>query len=412
MSVLNINDGVQFDESVSGIEYRTHEAFTGSKFDNNDEIRISIQNQDSYTLPCESFIYLEGRLTKSNGNAVENTKFINNAFSHLISEIRYLINGVEIDKTRNVGYTSYLKGIASFSKSESSRYGNSGWGENNFYDFIANDGSFNIIIKLSLLMGFFEDYRKVLLNCKQELVLIRSQNDSNCILTTPVAAAAPGGQPTIENIKVTISKLNWRMPYVNVADQSRLKLLGILQADKPILLGFRSWNMFEKPLLPTNKIEWQVQTTTNLEKPRFVLLALQNNGRNHVLKNANTFHASKIRNVKLHLNGKNFPYDNLNLDTAKNKIAMLYEMYANFREQYYEKECSPYFTISEFLEKSPIVVIDCSKQNDSVKSGAVDVRLEIEADENFPDGTIAYCLIIHDRIVEYTPLTNLVRLHV
>ena len=87
-------------------------------------------------------------------------------------------------------------------------------------------------------------------------------------------------------------------------------------------------------------------------------------------------------------------------------------MYANFREQYYEKECSPYFTISEFLEKSPIVVIDCSKQNDSVKSGAVDVRLEIEADENFPDGTIAYCLIIHDRIVEYTPLTNLVRIYV
>jgi hypothetical protein len=46
MNILSVNAALQFDESVSGIEYRTHEAFTGSKFENNDEIRIPIQNQD------------------------------------------------------------------------------------------------------------------------------------------------------------------------------------------------------------------------------------------------------------------------------------------------------------------------------------------------------------------------------
>jgi len=412
MNILSVNAALQFDESVSGIEYRTHEAFTGSKFDNNDEIRIPIQNQDSYTLPSESFIYIEGKLTKNDGKtAVANTKLVNNAFSHLISEIRYLLNGIEIDKTRNVGYSSFLKGITSFSQNDARRLNNSGWSESDFYEDIADDGSFNIILPLNMLMGFFEDYRKILLNCKQELIIQRSANDLNSILTTPAAGEA--GQQVLEKSKITITKLNWRMPYVDVADKSRLKLLDILQSDQPLLLGFRSWRMYEKPLLSTSeKIDWQVQTSTHLERPRYVILALQKNGKNKANENVNVFHNSKLRNVKLYLNGKNFPYDNLNLDMNKKRVAVLYEMYVRFRESYYFKEISPYYNISDFLSKAPIFVIDCSKQNEAIKSGSVDVRLEIEAENAFPEGTTAYCLILHDRVVEYTPLSSTVRVHV
>ncbi|KYN22674.1 hypothetical protein ALC57_04920 [Trachymyrmex cornetzi] len=58
---------------------------------------------------------------------------------------------------------------------------------------------------------------------------------------------------------------------------------------------------------------------------------------------------------------------------------------------------------------SPFVIIDCSRQNESVKSGTVDVRLDFECKENVPANTTAYCLIIHDRVVQYNPLTNVVR---
>jgi hypothetical protein len=80
----------------------------------------------------------------------------------LISDIRYLLNGIEIDKTRNVGYSSFLKGITSFSQNDARRINNSGWSENDFFEDIADNGSFNIILPLNMLMGFFEDYRKIL----------------------------------------------------------------------------------------------------------------------------------------------------------------------------------------------------------------------------------------------------------
>lgn len=62
-SILNIGQDIQYDNSIMKLEYRSYAPFLNS-FNNNDEIRISIQNQDLYILPSESFIYVEGRLLK------------------------------------------------------------------------------------------------------------------------------------------------------------------------------------------------------------------------------------------------------------------------------------------------------------------------------------------------------------
>lgn len=59
--------------------------------------------------------------------------------------------------------------------------------------------------------------------------------------------------------------------------------------------------------------------------------------------------------------------------------------------------------------KCPLFVIDCSKQDDTIKSGPIDVRIEFETDENIPNKTSTYCLISHDCHIVYTPLTGSVR---
>jgi len=62
-----------------------------------------------------------------------------------------------------------------------------------------------------------------------------------------------------------------------------------------------------------------------------------------------------------------------------------------------------------FLLTGPLVIIDCLRQNKSIKSTTVDVRIEFDCKENVPANTTAYCLILHDRVVEYCPLSNVVR---
>ncbi len=106
-------------------------------------------------------------------------------------------------------------------------------------------------------------------------------------------------------------------------------------------------------------------------------------------------------NVKLFLNSQYYPYSNLNLNIVQNQYAVLYDMYANFQSAYYGKDPEPLLKRSDFIQKIPLIVIDCSKQNESLKNAPVDVRLELESRNNFPANTAAYCLIIHDRIIQY-----------
>jgi len=42
---------------------------------------------------------------------------------------------------------------------------------------------------------------------------------------------------------------------------------------------------------------------------------------------------------------------------------------------------------------------DCSRQNESIKSVIVDIRIEFDYKENVPANTTVYCLIIYDRVV-------------
>ena len=84
-------------------------------------------------------------------------------------------------------------------------------------------------------------------------------------------------------------------------------------------------------------------------------------------------------------------------------------MYANFQKTYYTKDPQMLLTKTEFIGNEPLIVIDCSRQNESLKSAPVDVRIEFETKNNFPDNTTAYCLILHDRIVQYNPINGDVR---
>lgn len=181
---------------------------------------------------------------------------------------------------------------------------------------------------------------------------------------------------------------------------------------KQIQVPFRSWSVFEYPLLPTSQMQtWTIKTSSQFEKPRHVILAFQTNRKYQDDKNMSQFDHCNISNVKLFLNSENYPYENLNLNIKNNHYAVLYDMYTQFQKVYYDQDAisHPLLNRADFINKAPLIVLDCSKQNDSLKTAPVDVRLEFEASENFPDQTTAYCLIIHDRIVEYNPISNSVK---
>ncbi|XP_043468121.1 uncharacterized protein LOC122502240 [Leptopilina heterotoma] len=268
---------------------------------------------------------------------------------------------------------------------------------------VTNDaGYFDVNIPLSMIIGFAEDYRKIVVNAKHELILTRSRTDLNAVVNIGAAER--------EEFKILINKVEWLIPYLMVNDRQKIELLKFIEKDSLITMSFRSWDLYEYPMIPaTQKHVWTVKTSTQVEKPRYVNLGFQTNRKEDQGRYANLFDACNLHNVKLFLNSQYYPYGNLNLNFTQNKFSILYDMYCNFQPSYYGKESEPLLTRNNFKDYAPLAVIDCSKQNEFLKQASVDVRLEFEANENFPANTAAYCLIIHDRIIQYTPISGVVK---
>ncbi|XP_011883622.1 PREDICTED: uncharacterized protein LOC105570785 [Vollenhovia emeryi] len=395
IDILNIGEEPVFDNRIVKIETHSYNPFANTTFGYSDEIRIPIQQQDLYTLPHESFLYIEGKLTTAKQIPESDVVLGNNCVAFMFDEIRYELDGVEIDRTRNVGITSTLKNYVSASVDKMATLKNAGWDE-----AFNGKGDFNFCIPLNMLLGFCKDYKRVVISARHELILIRSRNDTNCLF----------GAVTLEP-QLEIFKIQWRMPHVLLNEVNKLSMLRTLESGRYLNMCFRSWDLYEFPLLQqTNKHSWAIKTATQLEKPRYLIFVLQTGRKNIMSENACKFSHCKLSNVKLYLNSDCYPYDDMNLDFDKNKWSSLYDAFLRFRKSYYgNDDLAPGLTAYKFLEYDPFVVIDCSRQNESVKSATVDVRLEFECKENVSNNTTAYCLIIHDRVVQYNPLTNVVR---
>lgn len=393
MDLLAIDSAAEYNDVISGMEYHSHRPYASSTYNNNDEIRIPINQNDVITAPFESQIHIKGKVsgTKATGEPAT-VALVNNAVAFLFDDIRYEIAASEVDRTRNVGITSTLKNLLSLRKSEKNKLGNAGWLGAGETKNVSTD--FTLCVPLKMFMGFFEDYRRIVVNVKQELILLRSSSDLNAIYSDDAT-----------EIKLEITSIHWRVPHLTVTDAYKLKILKMIERDSPVHVPFRSWEVYEFPTLPqTKQLSWTVKTANQLEKPRYVILAFQTDRKNQIKKDAALFDKCNITNVKLYLNSLYFPYDNLHGD-----VSTMYDMYTRFQQSYYMRDSSPTLNLDKFTNKAPIFVIDCSKQNDSIKSGPVDVRLEIEASVNIPANTTAYCLILHDSHIVYNLLSGTVK---
>lgn len=399
MSILDITNSFGYDNSIESYEYHSYKPYVTS-YNLNDEIRIPINQQDIYVLPSSSTLYVEGTIAVINREtkaSVSSVLFTNNPILHLFQDIRYELNGIEIDKIKNAGITTTMKSLLSMNEHEAKMAKSWGW---DIKGTKITTGSFSASIPLNRILGFAEDYNKIIINCKHELILLRSNTNLNCVKLNT--------NEYVDNI--TLSKVVWRMPHIKVSDQERLNLLKYVEKDRAIQVAFRNWDLYEYPLLPkTSKHSWAIKTSSQIEKPRYVIIGLKTGRKNASEKDITYFDNCNLREVKLFLNSTYFPYENLNVSFSDNRYAILYEQYAKFQQTYYNRCQASLLSPQDFKDVAPLFFIDCSRQSETLKSGVVDVRIELECDQDIPDQTSAYCLILNDSIIEYRPLSNITK---
>ena len=129
-----------------------------------------------------------------------------------------------------------------------------------------------------------------------------------------------------------------------------------------------------------------------------------------MLRDVSVFDDCNLSNVKVYLNSEFYPYD-FNLDFVKRDTPTCLICTRVFVKHNRERiNCfETLLNVLSFIEKGPLAVIDCSRQNESVKSTTVDVCIEFDCKVNVLANITACYLIIHDCVIEYCPLFNVVR---
>ena len=196
--ILSITDPITSNEDIEKYKYFECEPVVGTNLDNSGgAIRLYIESQDIFTHPSESFLLIEGRLTKGNGTAYAYADLVslaNTAMMYLFKGIRYELSGQEIEKIAHLGQATTMLGLLKypddFSKSKGlnqcwykdtkaeAAIQNVGWNLRRKYIIDSPDpkGSFSFKILVKHLFGFCNDYDKVVHGFKHALTLTRNDD--------------------------------------------------------------------------------------------------------------------------------------------------------------------------------------------------------------------------------------------
>ena len=248
-SILRITDPILKDDSIDKYEEIAYEHIAGSNLNApGQDIRLTIEAQDIFTHPSESYLLIEGQLVRSdNGNPFAVGDLItltNNGIMHLFKRIRYDLSGQEIENIMNVGQATTMLGLLKypddFSKSKglnqlwykdttlNANNNNTGFSIRRNYIIVnANPvGKFSFKIPLKHIFGFCEDYDKIVYGLKHNLTLTRN-NDNDAILKTNNVDGA--GNDVVVDGRVILDKISWFMPHVTPADEYRMELYKIIE---------------------------------------------------------------------------------------------------------------------------------------------------------------------------------------
>ena len=117
-SIFRITDPIPSDNSIDRYEYFECEPVAGANLnDPGGNIRLYIETQDLFTHPSESFLLIEGRLTKADGTAyanADNISLTNNAMMHLFKSIWYELSGQEIESVTDPGQATTMLGLLKY----------------------------------------------------------------------------------------------------------------------------------------------------------------------------------------------------------------------------------------------------------------------------------------------------------
>ena len=438
--ILQITEDIPVDDSIYEYEYKEYNPIAGTDV-NRGSIVITIEAQDIYTHPAESYLIVEGELKKTNNNNYEdadNITLINNGIMYLFSDVRYHLASHEREVLQNPGHASTMLGMLKYPDDFYKAHGlnqlwfkddnlepnqetNTGFKKRHEYIIKSPNpkGSFSFEIPLKHFLGFCEDYKKILYGMQQRLTLTRT-GDNNAIFK---------GTKTVNNVvniidegKIHIKRIRWFMPHVIPSDAYQLQLDKIIEKKEKIPVGYRMLQC-DSIQVPENQkpFSWRLGVKSSPDIPRFIIVGFQSGKFNLQTQNPAIFDNLNVRNIYVTLNAKRYPDTDYENDFNKNEYSRIYGDAATFRKKFFNMDelisnCG--IDPIEFKKFYPLYVFDVTKQSEKLKTSVSDIHIKasfgdgLAGANNPPANTMAYAVIISDRLFHFvsdgSKITNIV----
>ena len=421
--ILRITDPILSDDSIDKYEDIAYEPIAGANLNSfGTDIRLTIETQDIFTHPSESFLIIEGQLIKNDGTLYDAANLItltNNGMMHLFRRIQYNLSGQVIESLQHPGQATTMLGLLKypddFSKSKglnqlwykdttiNANNNTNGCSIRRNYIFLNADpiGTFSFKIPLKHIFGFCEDYDKVVYGLKHDLILTRN-NENDAIFKAPNAV---GGVDVVADGKVILSKISWFMPHVTPADKDKMELYKIIERKEKIPIGYRMIQCYSAPIPQhSTSFSWRLSVKSSPEVPRFIMVEFQTNKSGNQKQNPSLFNNVDVSNIYVMLNSIRYPTTDCNISFDKQQFSRAYGDAADFRSKFFnmdELASSPNINPSDYRELYPLFLFDVSKQSEKLKYSTTDIQVKMHFNAGIPANTQAYAVIISDRLINF-----------
>ena len=428
-SILRITEPILKDDSIDKYEDIAYEPVAGTNLNApGQDIRITIETQDIFTHPSESYLIVDGKLTKADGTLYDPANLVtitNNGIMHLFKRIRYDLSGQEIENIMNVGQATTMLGLLKypddFSKSkglnqlwykDTSKVANNdnvGFNVRRSYIFgnppnatVDPVGAFSFKIPLKHIFGFCGDYDKVVYGLKHNLTLTRN-NDNDAIFKS--GAVDGGGNDTYANGQVYLIKISWFMPHVTPADKDKYQLYKIIERKEKIPVGYRMIQC-DSASIPQNStsFSWRLSVKSSPEVPRYIIVGFQSNKIGNQKQNPSIFDNLDIGNIYVMLNSTRYPTTDYNIFFKTQVFSRPYGDAVEFRSKFFNMDellSSPNINPADYRELYPLFLFDVSKQSEKLKYSTTDIQVKMFFNTNVPANTQVYGVIISDRLINF-----------
>ena len=252
---------------------------------------------------------------------------------------------------------------------------------------------------------------------QQKLTLTRSGNIQDSIFRTNA----------VDEGRILIDKISWFMPHVIPSDAYRLQLDKIIEKKEKIPVGYRMLQC-DSTQVPANikDFTWRLGVKSSPDIPRFIIIGFQSGKNNRQTRNPAIFDNLFVRNIYVTLNAKRYPDTDYENDFTTNKYSRIYGDASLFRKKFFNMDelvSNPGIDPNNYKHIYPLYLFDVSKQSEKLKTSVSDIHIKAffnpapappgaAAPENPPADTMAYAVIISDRLFHFvsdgSKITNIV----